>query len=53
MPIPLWPKRSLTTFGWTPAISSIVAWLCRRSWNLIDDTFVFSSSGSQESGART
>jgi hypothetical protein len=26
-----WPRRSLTTFTWTPAFSRIVAWVCRRS----------------------
>jgi hypothetical protein len=27
------PSRSDTTFGWTSAASSCVAWACRRSWN--------------------
>lgn len=27
-----WPSRSLTTLMGTPALSSRVAWVCRRSW---------------------
>jgi hypothetical protein len=30
-----WPRRSWTTFGWTPASSVSVAWVCLKSCNRI------------------
>ena len=30
-----WPSRSLTIFGWMPACRARVAWVWRRSWNLM------------------
>jgi hypothetical protein len=34
MEIPAWPRSSWTCFGCLPAMSSIVAQVWRRSWNL-------------------
>src|ERR671931_598240 len=32
MPMLAWPSRSETILGWTPCMSSRVAWAWRRSW---------------------
>ena len=39
-----WPRRSLTTFTLTPAISKCDAWVWRRSWRRMTGTSAESTS---------